>query len=660
MMKRLFYRMMWKNRKKYLTALFSETFIIAVIFFSLMLGSGLLYVSESETARMTPLIFKAEKMFLIPYILLLFLHILILLDYIRKRAQDYSILVVLGMKKKHRYFFIAGEYISLIIGSVLSGLLFGFLGGIAVRPVLKYIFRDVTEEIFYGTSAFKITLIVCGIMFGLGFMICDQVISCLGLEYVVSHGGTKTVKIYKSSTKIIFFFISLLLFCFILVLTCWGGIGDLPITVAAAAETGMILYFGGEIHLSVLKMSKKKYYGKIFYLEDWFDRFRQRMNKSFIIAVFLIIMLFSFNLMVINNLPVTQPENYPYDLVWHGNQGDEAFLKELQETYGIEYRMVPCIRVTTGDYGEHMGISVSEYERLTGKKIKLSDKELYVVYQRDRSETGETGIDYGDYRPDIYIGNAAQDIWIVTPVNILPGSQFTKEYRIAGSVEEILTGNFESRAVSVWYTDVFEEILVFSDQEYEKICSGTQGADLTVLMNISRSYDEVVEKVRSYAKEHSQVNFFDSNNGNLIYERTQCLIEYRQNKIFNLCTAVMNFAVLFVCILMILIEAVESESERYKWKFQYLSRLGMAEKKQKRNFYQEIFMTVKIGLLGGVPFGFLLMVAKVLHKKAAAEWMLIYLIEGLSAALILSGGLLLIMRGIAGSKFLKLRGRNKK
>lgn len=659
-LRKLYYRMMWKSRKNYLTALLSETFIIAVILFSLMIGSGLLYVSQNETAKMTPLIFEMEKMFLIPYIFLMFLQILILLDYIRKRAQDYAMLTVLGMKKKHRYLFMAGEYISLIIGSILLGLSLGFLGGIAVRPVLEYIFQDVVKEVYYGTSPFKITLIVCGIMFGLGFMICDQIISCLGLEYVVSSGGSKIIKTYKNSAKIAFTLSSLFLLCFILMLTYWGEISDIPISVTAVTAIGLTVYFGGESYLSALQRIKKKYYRRILYLDGWYNRFRQHMNKSFIIAVFLLIIMFSFNLMLINNLPVIQPENYPYDLVWHGNQGDEVFLKELQKTYGIEYQTISCIRVATGDCGEHTGISASEYEKLTGEKIKLSDKELYVVYQRDRSETGESGIDYGDFRPDIYIGSAVQGIWVVTPTNILPGNLFTREYQIAGSDERIITGNFESRALPAWYTDVFEEILVFSDREYDEICGNTQGANLTVLMDIPKSYDKVVKSIRSYAKKFSQVNFFDSEGGNLIYERRECLIENRQNKIFNLCSAIMNAVILFVCILMILIEAVESESERQKWKFQYLSRMGMSEKKQKRNFYREINMTAKIGLLGGIPYGFLLMMAKALHKKMEVKWTLIYLAEGIGTALVLSGGLMLIMRGISRGKFLKLRGRNEK
>ena len=43
---------------------------------------------------------EVEKNFIIPYVLLIFLMILIILSYIRKRAHDYAMLNILGMKKK--------------------------------------------------------------------------------------------------------------------------------------------------------------------------------------------------------------------------------------------------------------------------------------------------------------------------------------------------------------------------------------------------------------------------------------------------------------------------------------------------------------------------------------------------------------------------------
>ena len=91
-----------------------------------------------------------------------------------------------------------------------------------------------------------------------------------------------------------------------------------------------------------------------------------------------------------------QKENYPYDLVWGANKTDKDFLNKLERKYGIEVKCIPDIRVTAGDYGEHTGISASEYQKLTGEKLKLHNHEIYVVYQRNKAEYGTLGIDYRD------------------------------------------------------------------------------------------------------------------------------------------------------------------------------------------------------------------------------------------------------------------------
>lgn len=48
--------------------------------------------------------------FLLTYELLFFLMILVLLSYIRKRSYDYTLLTLMGMRRKHKHIFIGGEY----------------------------------------------------------------------------------------------------------------------------------------------------------------------------------------------------------------------------------------------------------------------------------------------------------------------------------------------------------------------------------------------------------------------------------------------------------------------------------------------------------------------------------------------------------------------
>ena len=69
---------------------------------------------------------------------------------------------------------------------------------------------------------------------------------------------------------------------------------------------------------------------------------------------------------MVDNLPVRQPENYPYDIVWGANTKDKAFIEKLKEKYNVQTEFIPSIRVTSGNCAEHTGISATEYKRLTG------------------------------------------------------------------------------------------------------------------------------------------------------------------------------------------------------------------------------------------------------------------------------------------------------
>ena len=93
-------------------------------------------------------------------------------------------------------------------------------------------------------------------------------------------------------------------------------------------------------------------------------RFFSHANISYIVSAFLIVILFGFNIVLVDNLPVRQPENYPYDIVWGANTKDKAFIEKLKEKYNVQTEFIPSIRVTSGNCAEHTGISATEYKRL--------------------------------------------------------------------------------------------------------------------------------------------------------------------------------------------------------------------------------------------------------------------------------------------------------
>ncbi|MFR7759507.1 MAG: hypothetical protein ACLU1X_00605 [Peptoniphilus grossensis] len=58
---------------------------------------------------------------------------------------------------------------------------------------------------------------------------------------------------------------------------------------------------------------------------------------------------------------------------------------------------------------------------------------------------------------------------------------------------KIITGNFKTRVLSTsnMNTDVFEDIIVFSDKEYKRISNKAEGSNLTVLMNTPKKHSAV-------------------------------------------------------------------------------------------------------------------------------------------------------------------------
>lgn len=624
MLRKIFLKMLWDRRKDYLLVVLSGIFVVSIVFFSTFVSSCLSFVKTGEPVTMTPLIQSVEDTYLMPYLLLLFLLLLILISYIQKRSKDYAMLTVLGIQKKHRYLFIGMEYLGIILSSVGGGLLVGFAAGEIIKKVLENIFADVSEQILMGWSPLKLTLIIGLIIFGLGFMICDQMIACLGID-ALSAKGKKSGRTLRKAPAFILLGIVLTVVAFVQTITYWGQTGSVVPLAFAISGLALLTIFGVGSYFFNLRNNKNKYYQRIVWMDDWYHRYYHHINIAFIAASFLFIILYGFVIPLLDNLPVTQKENYPHDLVWMANSGDEGFLESLKEKYHVQTETRPCIRVATADYGEHTGVSASEYEKWTGKRVRLEDKEIHVVYQRDREELGTIGIDSGSRKPRMFIGNSESDLWNFLSWHINPGPRLaSRDYEIKSTEERILTGNFKTRSLNM-ACDVFEDIIVFSDREFEQIRKNARGANLQVVMEIPENRDEVLEKVYAYAEEHSQVNFYDYHGGNLIYEGRQLGIESRQQKTLGATAMLINIITLLLCLLFTLVQKIKGDYEDMEWKYQFYYRSGMTKRKRKRYVYKEVLMTAKLALCCGLPLSLLLMAEKVASKCLSAKWNFRYL-----------------------------------
>ena len=142
MLKKIFFKLLGERKKDYIRVILSGIFCISVVFFSTSVGSSLVYISTGRRATMTELVMEVEKNFILPYVLLIFLMILIIFGYIRKRSGDYAMLNILGIKKKHRYMYIGCEYLGIILGSIAGGVILGILEAMIVKKILENIWLN--------------------------------------------------------------------------------------------------------------------------------------------------------------------------------------------------------------------------------------------------------------------------------------------------------------------------------------------------------------------------------------------------------------------------------------------------------------------------------------------------------------------------------------
>ena len=649
-MSKLFWNILKANKNDYIRTILGCSWVISLIYFSTAVGGCLSYISTGAIPQMTYLLIDVEKEFLIPYAILLILLVLILIAYIRKRAAVYKTLTIFGMKRKHKYEFIIWEYLGIVCCSIIFGILAGDIESKILKMILGYFFEKTRHPIQYGYAPLKLTLIISFLIFGLGFIVCDQAISCLGIDYLISNESETREKV-KTNNVMCLVTIVMAGITIISLITYWGKSGTTIPTLLAIITILLFLYFYGAYFIRNFEKDKK-YYKKIFWMDNWCSNFYRHVNVSYVVAAFLFIIIFTFSFQIIDTIPTVQKTNYPYDLVWGANKEDKGFLNNLKEEYGITAECIPSIRVTSGDYGEHMGISASEYRKLTGCRLKLRPNEIYVVYQRDKSEYGTLGIDYGKKTPRLYIGNADADIWIYT-MRVMPGNEFTRNYKIIGDTNKIILGNFKSRQLeeSGIRGKVFEEVIVFSDLEYKRISKSARGSDLTIAMNIPQHYKQVVNKIYKYAEKNSQVNFFDYKSGNLIYEKRKLMTEEQKDNMLKVCAMVINVITLVICSIFTLCNNIASYKNNFKWKYTFFYRLGMDEMMIKKYLHREILLTGEVACVSSVPFAFILVLIKILYKDLSGYWMIRYVSESIVVIIILIMSIYLIVSGIAWSLF---------
>lgn len=631
-MRTIFLKSLWSRKNSYLIVVLCGIFQVSIAFFVSAMGDFLSLLVNGRISDLLDGTITAVT-FTLTHELLFFLMVLVFLSYIRKRVGDYAVLESLGLKKKHKYMFVAWEFGGVFVISLGGGLLLGVLLAEALRIGLLKAFSDTVSVLYYGKSVWIMTVVMQIITYISIFIFFDEVIACLGIDALLSF-GKKNGRSYKRRVLFSAAGPAVMLISFVSMGFYWGkGVEEVP-TSAVLAGLFLFMVTSAGNYLERLKGNGRLYYKRLVWLDQWYQQFYYNINVAFVTAAFLFIINFAFSVSLFDYLPVNTPENFPYDLVWMANEEDREFLDGLRKEYHLEVEEYPCFRAATGDYAEQTAISAETYEQWTGESLELKDREIYVVYQRDRADRNHLGIDYNTKNPDIYIGNARAELWLYIQGEIIPGAEFDNDYKIVGYEDRVLTGIFG--------TAEQENIIVFSDEYYQKVCGGAKGADLAVLMKIpdkglsGSDYDAAVQKVHDYAAVHSQADFFSPEDAPLIYEKRQLLKEERRGKLFGAVSNGLNILILFLCTLFIFGLKMENDFAETEQKYKLYFQSGMPLAKCRRTVRKEIMAQWFLSLAFGLGISAIFAAEKIYLKRMTKFWNVRY---GL--------GILALMAGMA-------------
>lgn len=211
------------------------------------------------------------------------------------------------------------------------------------------------------------------------------------------------------------------------------------------------------------------------------------------------------------------------------------------------------------------------------------------------------------------IGKVRADLWLYIKGVAAPKVQyFTEKFKIVGTEDRILTGVFGS--------ETCEHIIVFSDEYYQKNCVKADGANMAVMMNIPENYDKVVEEIKAYAKDHSQVNYFDVDNGNLIYEKKELLLERSKTKLLYVASAAGNIIIMLLCGIFVLSIKMECDFPETEWKYRFYIQSGMSSAKVRKGIIKECLLSGGLPVICGTIISILYCSMLLYAKHLQIEW----------------------------------------
>ena len=624
----MFFQVVWKNFKynwkDYSLLLMCSTVVCALSLTGIGCYQMMAGIHSSENFLIGQGLGRILWNAMIPMgICAVFLMVFVLVFYLKKWVEGYSIFVTLGIRKKALYIIIALEILFGFIISVLLGCVIGNLLLLLFRRVICHMLGEGTVLLAVTVRTYLKMLGVMIVIYVLSLMACRDIV----LDFHLITASTRRICKEKMPRNglILMQIIGSILIIGSIVLYCQLTRHE-SIYLMAAFFAGVFLMvrYGGTAYL-MREKEKRTYLTNLMKRNHLYHKSRTTAWYLTALIVLHTCAVFYFTFQIVSVTIAEEPESlYPYDFVCIADDGDNEFFSDLKDEYGVEIYSYPMVRVSNADksekmegrgidppQGQQIGISETTFHQLKRaldqnyqEESLVLDEEgekVYIVHQQDRSVKAQP-VDwtYGSKRPFLHIGLPCPSFYLASPSKAFTQREIMGE-EIGSLIGCFRQGNLENmvvfsdeyfkKAQEMWkYTDIYSGDLIEAEEERIMDVTIKQGPNKLVLVTVRPEYvDMVEEKMELLEQNHTYESRFDAE-VNCYYSKQTSVSDMKTEYAMKL---VVNFFVLTVMLmasLFLLYIKTASELEEKRGRAAFLRCMGMRRKERIRILKGELYL----------------------------------------------------------------------
>lgn len=612
MLTKIIYKNFRSNLKNYI--LFFLSNIVAIMELFVFYGIRSI-IKSSITDKVTAEALKTDFQIAVGIIAVITLMLMFyaMKCYIKLRIKDYSMFLVLGMKKKAVSLLLLFEY---CIGCVISLIL-----GIGVGRILLYIIQRLLVKYYpryiqmhaLGYQIYKNVCLASILIMVLVFVILLIWLNGRSLGMLMAE-DKQNEKRPASYMWIILAVIGIVLMIVGIILYC--GSDTQYLYAHGGLLMGLILavVFGLALFLNLLKKCKNFYYRHMLDLNQLYSRY---LNHMIILVLLIVVHFFSLSYLVVQTaelLPLDQYRSqYPYDVIWITEKDNKGYAKKLASTYNGTVTEVPMIRVSTYYGANHIGISEKTYRKLS-KSQALNLKENQIAVRIENSDAKQEDIKdsaYWEVYSTLYAGKYFGKQDSDTLIDVKENEDI--HFNIQSICTQTIVGKYSTDG---WH----ENIIVFSDEYFNKqwnaiSLKNDNASELELFTFPTTRREPVCQKLKQYNQKSSYHKMGKLQNN--LYITDQYLNGQKMRALFSMSSKIFLIIASILSGFFIMSLKTLTEFPALQKRYEFFKCMGMRENQLKWNTFFEIKILGRIAESVSLVTG-ILYVGAFIHKQKLA------------------------------------------